>query len=245
VVSMAVIGVYGLRADGVREVLGVEVGKSEDLALCWEFLQHLVGRGLLGAQFVISDAHRGLKGALALSPGAAGNGAECISSRSVLLGRSIFHLPNDNVVADHCPNAHHPNRPDCHEPNIIFEIQRPLPVAARFGDQISGVLHVHGHPSWSAFNKHSGQTLGARPDSWMSPSLSVRLARRHWEARESSSAESGQETSATPYSPEGLTGISLIATKEPSASLPWTTVLLPRPDQGQRGGGSVRPFTVI
>jgi transposase-like protein len=65
VVSMAVIGAYGLRADGVREVLGVEVGVSEDLVLWREFLQGLVGRGLRGVQLLVSDAHRGLKEAIA------------------------------------------------------------------------------------------------------------------------------------------------------------------------------------
>jgi putative transposase len=65
VVSMAVVGAYALRADGVREVLGVEVGMSEDLVLWREFLQGLVGRGLRGVQLVISDAHRGLKEAIA------------------------------------------------------------------------------------------------------------------------------------------------------------------------------------
>jgi transposase-like protein len=65
VISMAVIGAYGVRADGVREVLGIEVGMSEDLVLWREFLQQLVGRGLRGVQLVISDAHRGLKEAIA------------------------------------------------------------------------------------------------------------------------------------------------------------------------------------
>jgi putative transposase len=65
VVSMAVIGAYGLRADGVREVLGVEVGMSEDVVLWREFLQHLAGRGLRSVQLVISDTHRGLKEAIA------------------------------------------------------------------------------------------------------------------------------------------------------------------------------------
>jgi putative transposase len=65
VVSMAVIGAYGLRADGVREVLGITVGVSEDTVLWREFLQGLVGRGLRGVQLVISDAHPGLKAAIA------------------------------------------------------------------------------------------------------------------------------------------------------------------------------------
>jgi putative transposase len=62
--AMAVVVAYGVRADGVREVLGVDVGLSEDV-VCWrEFLQGLVARGLRGVKLVISDAHLGLKQAI-------------------------------------------------------------------------------------------------------------------------------------------------------------------------------------
>src|SRR5918992_484711 len=64
VVSMAVIVAYGVRADGVREVLGIDIGLSEDVALWRAFFQGLVGRGLQGVQLVISDAHPGLKQAI-------------------------------------------------------------------------------------------------------------------------------------------------------------------------------------
>jgi putative transposase len=62
--SMAVVVAYGVRADGVRAVLGVDVGLSEDVALWRTFLQGLVGRGLSGVRLVISDAHTGLKQAV-------------------------------------------------------------------------------------------------------------------------------------------------------------------------------------
>ena len=64
VVSMAVVVAYGVRADGVREVLGLDVGLSEDVVLWRMFLQGLVARGLHGVQLVISDAHVGLKQAI-------------------------------------------------------------------------------------------------------------------------------------------------------------------------------------
>jgi transposase-like protein len=64
VVSMAVIVAYGVRADGVREVLGLDVGLSEDVALWRAFLQDLVARGVRGVQLVVSDAHQGLKQAI-------------------------------------------------------------------------------------------------------------------------------------------------------------------------------------
>ena len=61
---MAVVVAYGVRADGVREVLGLDVGLSEDVALWRTFLQGLIARGLRGVQLGISDAHVGLKQAI-------------------------------------------------------------------------------------------------------------------------------------------------------------------------------------
>src|SRR5436190_16000905 len=65
VVSMAVVVAYGVRADGVREVLGLDVGLCEEVVFWREFFQGLVARGLRGVQLVISDAHPGLKRAIA------------------------------------------------------------------------------------------------------------------------------------------------------------------------------------
>ncbi len=66
VVSMAVVIAVGLNAaTGQREVLGVDVGPSEDGAFWHAFLRSLVARGLAGVQLVISDAHEGLKQAIA------------------------------------------------------------------------------------------------------------------------------------------------------------------------------------
>jgi transposase-like protein len=61
---MAVVIAYGVRADGVREVLGLDIGLSEDVAVWRAFLQGLVARGVRGVKLVISDAHGGLKQAV-------------------------------------------------------------------------------------------------------------------------------------------------------------------------------------
>jgi transposase-like protein len=50
---------------GEREVLGLVVGDSEDGAFWTAFLRSLRSRGLSGVRLVISDAHEGLKGAIA------------------------------------------------------------------------------------------------------------------------------------------------------------------------------------
>jgi len=65
VVSQAVVIAIGVRASGEREVLGLDVGPSEDGAFWLQFLRGLVARGLNGVQLAISDAHQGLKGAIA------------------------------------------------------------------------------------------------------------------------------------------------------------------------------------
>jgi putative transposase len=65
VVSIAVVIAVGVNGEtGEREILGVDVGPSEDGAFWTSFLRSLVGRGLSGVKLVTSDAHRGLKGAL-------------------------------------------------------------------------------------------------------------------------------------------------------------------------------------
>jgi putative transposase len=64
VVSQAVVIATGVSADGRREVLGFDVGNSEDGAFWTAFLGSLKARGLVGVQLVISDAHTGLKQAI-------------------------------------------------------------------------------------------------------------------------------------------------------------------------------------
>jgi putative transposase len=60
VVSKAIVIATGLRADGHREVLGLDVGDSENEAFWREFLTTLNDRGLAGVRLVVSDAHAGL-----------------------------------------------------------------------------------------------------------------------------------------------------------------------------------------
>ena len=60
VTSKAVVIATGLRADGHREVLGLDVGDSENETFWREFLTGLTDRGLAGVRLVISDAHAGL-----------------------------------------------------------------------------------------------------------------------------------------------------------------------------------------
>jgi putative transposase len=65
VANTAALVATGVNADGHREVLGLEVGAAEDGAAWTAFLRSLVARGLAGVKLVISDAHQGLKDAVA------------------------------------------------------------------------------------------------------------------------------------------------------------------------------------
>jgi transposase-like protein len=65
VVSKAVVIAYAVHESGVREVLDLDVGEVESAAFWREFLLKLKRRGLHGVQLVISDAHEGLKAAIA------------------------------------------------------------------------------------------------------------------------------------------------------------------------------------
>lgn len=71
-VYVAALIAVGVNAEGKREVLGIEVVTGEDGAGWLAFVRGLVARGLGGVQLAISDAHPGLRTALAATlPGAA------------------------------------------------------------------------------------------------------------------------------------------------------------------------------
>jgi transposase-like protein len=65
IVSVAVIVAVGVNGAGRREILGLAIGASEAETFWTEFLRGLARRGLRGVKLVISDAHEGLKAAVA------------------------------------------------------------------------------------------------------------------------------------------------------------------------------------
>jgi putative transposase len=63
--NTAVLVATACNADGHREILGLDIGAAEDGAVWTGFLRGLVARGLSGVKLVTSDAHQGLKDAIA------------------------------------------------------------------------------------------------------------------------------------------------------------------------------------
>jgi len=113
VVSMAVVVATGITADGAREVLGLDVGDSEDEVFWRAFLTDLKKRGLGGVRLVISDQHAGLVAALRRSfQGAAHQRCRVHFARNLLahvpkthtdmvaaVFRTVFAQPDANTVA--------------------------------------------------------------------------------------------------------------------------------------------------
>lgn len=85
VVNVACIIATAVNDDGHREVLGVDVITEEDGVGWTAFLRHLKARGLSGVKLVISDAHAGLKDAIASTfPGASWQRCRTHFTRNVL-----------------------------------------------------------------------------------------------------------------------------------------------------------------
>jgi putative transposase len=116
IVNVCVVIATGVNADGRREVLGVDLVTSEDGAGWTGLLRDLVARGLHGVQLVISDAHEGLKAAIAaVLAGACWQRCRTHFARNLLtrvpksaqdlvatLARSIFAQPDgESVWAQH------------------------------------------------------------------------------------------------------------------------------------------------
>jgi transposase-like protein len=89
IVNRAVVIAIGVRETGERELLGFDVGASEEAAFWTAFLRSLVRRGLHGVQLVISDAHEGLKAAI----GQVFQGASWQRCRVHFMRNLLAHIP--------------------------------------------------------------------------------------------------------------------------------------------------------
>lgn len=89
IVSQAVVIAIGVKETGEREIVGFDLGASEEEAFWLAFLRSLVERGLRGVQLVISDAHAGLKKAI----GTVFQGASWQRCRVHCLRNLLAHVP--------------------------------------------------------------------------------------------------------------------------------------------------------
>jgi len=133
VVNVVTAVAVAVNSDGHREILGLDVFTSEDGAGWTAFLRGLVARGLSGVKLVTSDAHTGLKAAIASElPGCSWQRCRTHFMRNLLtkvpksaaglvatLVRSIFAQPTSKEVwAQH--------------ERVVDELERRFPAAAEF-----------------------------------------------------------------------------------------------------------------
>jgi transposase-like protein len=111
VVNVAIVIALGVNASGQREVLGLDVGPSEDGAFWLRCLRSLVARGLSGVKLVPSDAHQGLNNAIA----AVVQGASWQRCRTHCLRSALALVPNSAELArrrtDGSPRRSRDSRP--------------------------------------------------------------------------------------------------------------------------------------
>ena len=141
IVNIAGVVATGVNAQGYREILGVDVLTSEDGAGWTAFLRDLVARGLAGVELVISDAHAGLREAIAaVLPGAGWQRCRTHFMRNLLcrvpksaqglvatLVRSIFAQPD--AASTHTQHA-----------RIVDQLEERFPAAAELLAEAAGQL---------------------------------------------------------------------------------------------------------
>ena len=148
IVNVAGVVATGVNADGHREILGVDVLTSEDGAGWTAFLRDLVARGLAGVELVISDAHAGLREAIAaVLAGASWQRCRTHFIRNLLcrvpksaqglvatLVRSIFAQPD--AASSHAQHA-----------RVVEQLQDRFPAAAELlADAAGDLLAFTGFP---------------------------------------------------------------------------------------------------
>ena len=145
-----VVVAHGVHETGRREIIGLDVGAGETEAFWTEFLRGLVARGLVGVQLVISDAHQGLKNAIARVLGAGAAWQRCTvhflrdclgqarKDQHGLLGaliRPIFNQPDRGAARDALSAA-------------IAQLDGRLPkVAAMLEDAEDDILAFYAFPA--------------------------------------------------------------------------------------------------
>ena len=160
VVSVAAIIACGVNQDGRREILGLGLGESEAQVFWADFLRSLRQRGLQGVQLVISDAHEGLKAAIAQVFSASWQRCRVHFMRNLLATVSKPHqamvgtLVRQVFVQSDAESAQDAWR------RVSDELRARFPKAAALMDQAEADVLAHLHfPSAHRVKLHSTNTL--------------------------------------------------------------------------------------
>ena len=150
---------------GRREIIGLDVGEAETEAFWREFLRPLVARGLVGVELAISDAHPGLKAALAQVLGAPWQRCTVHFLRDC---PGTCRATSTSAGRDHPPDLHRRGRrrrPAIGCVDAVEQLERRLPkVAALLEDAEPDVLAFYAFPAehWPKIRSTDESVKGSR-----------------------------------------------------------------------------------
>ena len=136
IVNVSVVVATAVNSEGKREIGGMDVGTSEDGAFWLAFLRSLVARGLGGVELVVSDAHQGLRDAIATVFG----GASWQRCRTHCMTNLLTRVPRRAqpwVATMVRPIYQQPSPQEVHAQleRVIPQLQDPFPQVASLLDE--------------------------------------------------------------------------------------------------------------
>ena len=136
IVNVSVVVATAVNGEGKREIIGMDVGTSEDGAFWLAFLRSLSARGLSGVDLVVSDAHQGLRDAIATVFG----GASWQRCRTHFMTNLLTRVPRraQPWVANMVRTIYQqPSPQEVHAQleRVIAQLQDPFPQVASLLDE--------------------------------------------------------------------------------------------------------------
>src|ERR1700742_5075356 len=133
----ALVVAYAVSEAGVREVIGIDVGEAETEAFWTEFLFGLKARGLSGVRLCVSDAHQGLRSAIARVLGCAWQRCTVHFLRDMLghCSRQIQPMVATAIRQIFRADSHTQGRE--HLDEVVARLTGPAPKVARLLDDAS------------------------------------------------------------------------------------------------------------
>ena len=244
IVNVCVVVATGVNAEGQREILGMDVGASEDGAFWLAFLRSLTARGLSGVELVTSDAHQGLKNAIA----AVFTGASWQRCRTHFMANLLTRVPKraqpgvatQDLLAWSAPSTSNclPPRSTANWTESVEQLREPFAqVAELLADAAPDILAftafpvAHWQKLWSnnpqeRLNREIRRRRACpRKGTWWASSPTGYRRGAWWARCWPSNTTNGPKPAATSPSPTPP------ATRHCRSPICWTQ----RPDQHQKG----------
>ncbi len=148
IVNVRMVVATGVNAQGQREILGLDVGASEDGAFWLAFLRSLNARGLSGVKLVVSDARLGLKQAIATALANAGWQRRRAHFMTNLLTRAPKRAqPGVATMAPTIYKQLSPEEVHAQADRVVLQLREHFPQAADLPeDALPGILSFTAFP---------------------------------------------------------------------------------------------------